>query len=402
MMNMKTYVLISWIFFGCIFIGACTEKTSNDHSHLQSESKQKYTCSMHPQIVQDHPGICPVCSMDLVPVSSQTSNHITLNDNQVKLANIKTEKVSTKPVGHTHVANGRLANDETLAEKVSARAGGRIDRLFIKETGTMIRKGEPMYELFSEELQTLAQEYILGLEQYRVLGESEPRFKSIMESTEKKLLLYGISKNQIQEIRESGKAKERVTYYSPVSGYVSDLEVSEGQYVQEGQSLFAVQNNNNLWVEAELYPSETALVKVGDQIKVRITGFESEDAVVSFLSPEFRTNTQISEMRAVLKNSSGKYKPGMQAQVMFTSSSREAMAVPLNAIIRDGKGTHLYVKTAPNTFEPRMVKTGSENIEVAEVTEGLRDGEEVVTSGAYLLYSEMVLKKGGEVIIHNH
>jgi membrane fusion protein, copper/silver efflux system len=401
-MAMKTYVLISLIFFGFMFLGACTQRAPNDHDDSQGESKEKYTCPMHPQIVQDHPGTCPVCNMDLVPVTSSTSNHITLNDNQVILANIKTEKVSTKPVGHTYVANGRLANDETISEKVSSRVSGRIDRLFIKETGTMIRKGDPMYELFSEELQTLQQEYLLGLEQYRVLGEEQPRFKKIMESAEKKLSLYGISKNQIQQIRESGKIKEHVTYYSPVSGYISDLQVSEGLYVREGQSLFAVQNNNNLWVEAELYPSETALVKVGDKIKVRITGFESEDAVVSFLSPEFRTNTQISEMRAVLKNNSGKYKPGMQAQVMFTSSSREAMAVPLDAIIRDGKGTHLYVKTAPNTFEARMVRTGSENIEVAEITDGLKDGEEVVTSGAYLLYSEIVLKKGGEVLIHNH
>lgn len=359
---------------------------------------------MHPQVVSDGPGTCPICKMDLVPVTATSSGQIVLTDNQVKLANIKTAKVKREFVGHTHVANARLVTDETRTEQVSARVAGRLDKLYVKEIGTIVQKGAPVYEIFSEELQTLQREYLLAHEQFEKLGKSESRYKSILESAEKKLVLYGVSANQLRELQQTGKIREWITYYSPVSGYVSELQASEGQYVQEGMMVFEVQDNSSLWVEAEIYPDETSLIKVGDKVQVRVTGFEpvAENAVVSFFSPEFRANTQINMMRAELQNPDRKYKSGMQAQVLFTSSSRQAIAVPQDAIIRDGKGAHLYVKTADNTFEPRMITTGSENTAVTEVTSGLNEGEEVVISGAYLLYSEIVLKRGGEAIKHDH
>jgi membrane fusion protein, copper/silver efflux system len=398
---MKKIILLFFLVTGAMFY-SCRQEVNHDHA-VQGKH-EKYTCPMHPQIVSDKKGTCPICKMDLVLVTASASSQIRLSDNQVKLANIRTAKVTQEFVGHRHIANGRLTADETGAAQISVRVAGRLDKVYVKETGTTVKKGDPLYELFSEQLQALQQEYLLALEQYEVLGKTELRYKSMAESAEKKLTLYGVSTKQLGELKRSRKVAQGTTFYAPASGYIAQINVSEGQYVQEGMTLFEVQDNSTLWVEAEIYPGETSLIKLGDKVQVRVSGFEptTEEATVSFFSPELQTNTQINMMRAELKNAAGKYKPGMQVQVVFTSSQRMAMAVPLDAIIRDGKGAHLFVKTGNNTFEPRPVKTGSENIDVAEVTEGLKEGEEIVTSGAYLLYSEIVLKKGGEGINHVH
>lgn len=136
-------------------------------------------------------------------------------------------------------------------------------------------------------------------------------------------------------------------------------------------------------------------MKQGDKLTVRINGFESTplEAKVIFLSPEYRANSQITVIRAMIDNPELKFKPGMQAQVFFTHSSRTAVAIPIDAVIRDGKGTHVYVETGTNTFQPRMVKTGLEDFEQVEISEGLKEGERIAITGAYLLYSEIILKK---------
>jgi len=147
------------------------------------------------------------------------------------------------------------------------------------------------------------------------------------------------------------------------------------------------------------------LAKAGDKINVRVTGFENQpiEAKVTFLSPEFRANTQIMSMRASISNQTLALKPGMQAQVLFSHSTKNALSLPVDAVIRDGRGTHVYVQRGHNTFRPQMVKTGIEDFEKVEITEGLVEGDTVAVTGAYLLYSEIILKKGTDPMAgHNH
>jgi membrane fusion protein, copper/silver efflux system len=403
---MKTIITVILAFGVFTLLTGCTqENKGHDHNHeAETASGQKYTCPMHPQIVADKPGSCPVCGMDLVPVSKNTSHEIMLNDAQVQLANISTRKIAKSQIGQTLTINARLVQDESKTEVVSSRVAGRIERLFVKETGVPVRKGQPLYTLFSETIQTLQKEYLLAIKQYEAFGDDQPRYKAFMNAARKKLELYGLNETQIDELSKSRVVPSQVTYYSPAAGYVTEVLVGEGQYVEEGQVLINLENTESLWVEAELYPSETAMVKTGDRISIRVAGFgaQTEEATVTFLSPEFRNSTQITIMRAVLRNSDGKYKRGMQAQVFFTSSSKVALTVPSDAIIRDSKGAHVYVQTAENTFRPRAVETGVENFEAVEITNGVNEGETVVISGAYLLYSELMLKKGVDASAHQH
>lgn len=407
---MKRIFIISFISLAVL---ACSkEKQVNEHTAhglAQEESAPaKYTCPMHPNVVQDGPGKCPVCGMDLVQKTASattSSDDLMLTDSQIKLANITTQKVSIQSIGQTVVVNGKLAENEDLSQVISSRAAGRIEKLFVKETGRTIQKGEPLYELYSETLLTLQREFLLAKEQYDALGSTETRYKSFVDAARRKLLLYGLTKSQVEDLSKNKNTQNQITFLSPASGIVTEISVSEGQYVSEGGSLIRIENIANLWLEAELYPSEASIAKVGDKINVRVSGFENQpvEATVTFFSPEFRANTQIMSMRASISNSTLAFKPGMQAQVFFSHSSKKALSLPVDAVIRDGNGTHVYVQRGHNAFRPQMVKTGIEDFEKVEITEGLSEGDTVAITGAYLLYSEIILKKGTDPMAgHTH
>ncbi len=377
------------------------------HDHSAETPATKYTCPMHPNVLQDGPGKCPVCGMDLVlkSQSSGDSNDLMLNSSQISLANITTQKAALQSVGQTVVINSRLVVDQDYSEAITSRAAGRVERLFFKETGRIVKSGEPLYELYSETLLTLQKEYLLAKDQYETLGKTETRYESFLKASEKKLLLYGLSKNQVEQLGQTKTVQQRITFLAPAGGMITEINASEGQYLPEGGMLYKIEDITRLWLEAELYPQETSLVKIGDKINVKVSGYESTpvETKVTFLSPEYRANTQITIMRALIDNSEFKFNPGAQAQVVFSHSARKTLAIPTDAVIRDGKGTHVYVETGTNTFQPRMVKTGIEDFERVEITDGLVENEIVVVSGAYLLYSELVLKKGGSPMAgHQH
>lgn len=377
---------------------SCSREKVDDHGHATHTVKEKYTCPMHPQVVQEGPGKCPICGMDLVLVSKGNAASLDLmfNDTQLKLANITTQVVSKKSIGETTVINGRLVTNDDFKNVVSSRVSGRIEKLFVKETGRTITKGEPIYELYSEALFTLQKDYLLANEQYRALGSPDKHYKDFVVASEKKLLLYGLTREQISGLARSKKVQPKITFVSQVNGIVTKIDATEGQYIPEGGSIYEVDDISKLWVEAELYPSETSLVNIGDTLSLKISGFENTSVygVVSFLSPEYKANSQITIIRASINNPGLKFKPGMQVQAYFTHSAHESLAVPADAVIRNGKGSHVYVQRGKNTFRPQMVKLGLDDEDQVEIKEGLSDGDTIVATGAYLLYSELVLKKG--------
>jgi membrane fusion protein, copper/silver efflux system len=380
-----------------VIFSSCASDSTKDHVDDHA-MELAYTCPMHPAVIKEKPGTCPICGMDLVPVNRNEAqkSFVMLSDNQMKLANISVRKVSRKVFGQSITVNGTLSLNQEESEFISSRVSGRIEKLAFKETGKHVVKGTYLYSIYSEQLLTLQQEYLLAREQYEKLGAAEKRYKSFLESATKKLLLYGMTVDQLRKIKGKETLNPLVTFVSPSSGVIAELNVTEGQYVAEGTPLFRIENLERLWVEAELYPDETPDINIGDKIEVFTNESNSDvvNATVTFLSPELRASSQLIMMRAEIDNANGNLRPGQQVDISITHSSKETLAVPADALVRSAEGSHVYVMNGKNTFRPVMVKTGLENEREVEIIDGIMEGDTIAISGAYLLYSELVLKKG--------
>ncbi len=353
---------------------------------------------MHPQIVKDGPGTCPICKMDLVSISNQgVTNEIMLSESQIQLANITTMSVASGDFNTSKVLNGRLISNPEFSDVISSRYPGRIEKLFVKETGMRVAAGQLVFTIYSEELQTLQQDYILQQKQAAAFP-NEQIYKSLRESAKSKLKLFGYSNAQIAALGRGGRAVPTVTVYAKAAGTVQEINVAEGQYVTEGSPVLRLENFNQLWLEADVYPAEIKQINVGMELKYSVNGVQNsgETAKVNFISPQIDPQTQLLKIRASIKNP-GNFQPGMQATVILpVAEIKKAVSLPLAAVIRDEDGAHVFVKTGKNTFAPKMVKTGEEDAGQIIVTSGLGDVKEVVVSGAYLLWSEFILKKGAD------
>lgn len=394
----KLIVILTISFLG---ISGCkqphdhTQEVAADTTTAPAADTEKYVCPMHPQVISDQPGTCPVCGMDLVASGSghQTqAGHLMLTATQERLANIRVQRIGGGSIADGSVINARIARDEESVVNISSRASGRIEKLYVRETGQSIRAGQPLYELYSESLIAQIQEYLMLKDQYAKLGDKRSHYESLVKSAEMKLIRYGLTTTQLGKLT---RTTTRVTFLAPASGTVSEVMAIEGQYIVEGAPLYRLDNLGKLWIEAELFPQEVTAFNIGDRIAARISGTgNTVDARVEFITPAYRENSQIVILRATLDNPYGILRPGMQATIQRPRSGTVNLQLPLDAIIRDGNGARAFVRNAPQSYAMRMVETGRENASSIEITSGLAAGDEVVVTGAYLLYSELTLKGG--------
>ena len=399
------HIIVILIAFVTVFAQpSCKDKEANNQT--ETKIKQTYTCPMHPQIVSEKPGTCPICGMDLVPFDkTNVSDFLTLSESQQALANVTTDTVRTASFSSFKRLNGRLAVNPSQSEFISSRVAGRIEALYVRETGVQVRKGQPLYKIYSEQLATLQQEYLVTIAQADQFP-NDAKFQQLEAAAKQKLLLYGQSEQQIRGLRGRKQTSPYITYSSPADGTVSELLVTEGQYVAEGSSIMSLEGYYNIWVEADLYPAEAHLVKKGSPVTVTVAGFESESMKmqIDFIAPALQSGNQLLTIRGSIPNARNQFKAGMQAivEVPVMQTSR-AMTLPVEAVIREGQGAHVWVQSGKGQYKPQMVQTGSENFDRVEVTNGLNEGDIVVVSGAYLLYSEFKLKKGKNPMEgHNH
>lgn len=378
-----------------VLLTACKQQTAK--KEVAAEKKQTYTCSMHPQVVRDAPGACPICGMDLVPFDKNNiSASLTLGEDQIALANITIVMADSGSIGGYKYLAGRLVTDPAQTAFVSSRVAGRIDVLNVRETGVQVRKGQPLYSIYSEELAALQQEYLLAVAQVKQFP-GDAKFEQIEKAARQKLLLYDQTDAQLQHLVQTQKSAPLITYYAPVSGTVSALSVTQGQYVPAGGDIMKLESYQELWVEADVYPSEAGSIRPGQEVKVMIPGWEAQaqSMTIRFINPALQPGSQLLQVRGTIANAGSQWQPGLQATILLPVKKTAAgLRLPVDAVIRNGKDAHVWIETGKGVFEPRPVKTGMENADMIEITEGVDAGEQVVVTGAYLLYSEYVLKKG--------
>ena len=394
--------LLSFIVLITVLFTACTQKPKV--TVAKTSNTVYYTCSMHPHIHEDHPGNCPICGMKLIKVEitgsnmDMAANKIRLTTAQIQLAAIQTDTVREENVGLEKTLTGTVTTDENKAEALSARIAGRVQQLFVRTTGEKIAIGQPVYSIYSEDLQEAEKEYLLAKQQQKILHNPDVDYGQLISAAENKLQLWDLSAAQIRNIATSGKVSATTTVLSKIGGTVSEISVHEGDYVTEGMTILKTQALNSLWVEAQLYAGETDSYKENNQVSVSFPdlGGQAINGKVEFVNPELSEASKVDLIRISIPNPHGLIRPGMLAYISIAGSNSRALVVPASAVLTDGMGRLVWIKNSDGSFSSRMIKAGNGNQNYVPVLSGLNAGDIVVTNGAYLLNSEAIFKNGND------
>ena len=395
---------ITFIAFLLFVLTSC-----KNNNQLATDPDTYYTCSMDPQVVEYKPGKCPICKMDLTPVKKkkgENKDELQLSEQQIQLGNIQTDTIRNGTIGDQLVLTATLNFDQMKTTSVSSRVMGRVERLFYKNMGDYVKQGAPLYEIYSEDLNNAKQEYILALEKKTTFtAQTVIDFDQLIQSAKNKLLLWGLHEAQITELAQSKKATPTTIFYSTAAGFITQLDIREGDYVMEGGTIVKLANLNTLWAEAQVFTSQLAAVDNNSMIVVQIPEFDDMEikGCIEFVNPEINPDTRVNLIRVSIPNQGNQLKPGMPAYVILKSPPRNSLSLPIDAVIRDGKGATVWLQSGKNTFKSVMVQPGLESGDRIEIKSGLKEGDIVVLSGAYLLHSEYVFKKGADPMAgHNH
>jgi Cu(I)/Ag(I) efflux system membrane fusion protein len=365
---------------------------NKNHNHAEmAGADEYYTCSMDPQVVENKAGNCPVCHMKLIKVKKNNlkPGQIKLSAQQIKLGNITFDTLRVQEIAKEIILTGKVAIDQNLSEAISARVPGRIESLAVKNIGDYIRKGQLLYEIYSEDLNAAQAEYILAL-------QKSSSTEDFSEAAKTKLSLYGMSETQINQLKISKQVLHSVPIYAASEGFVNEISVTEGSYVSTGTTLFRIASPHSLWIEAQAYLSYLSYLKIGTEAYVSIPAAneKSFSGRIIFIDPQVQSPARYVLIRFQIANPSQQIRPGMLASIVLQTEKKKSFALPVDAVTQDSNGANVWVRNSDGVFENRMVTTGMQNSQQIEIIEGLMAGNVVVVTGAYLLNSEYVFKKG--------
>jgi Cu(I)/Ag(I) efflux system membrane fusion protein len=392
-----------FLFLMLLGVSGCDNRNKNKSSEMKdmdmSKDSDYYTCSMHPTVKSKEPGNCPICKMKLIKVKAAkiklAPNQLMIDEYKQSLAGISTSVAIISEINPVITTTGKAAVDENKTVSISSRMNGRIDKLYLRNPDEYVNTGQPLYDLYSEELLADENDYLLSLEQESKTITNKETFSNITQASKNKLVLWGMTDSQIKELENKKNLSSKITIHSQVSGFVTDILVKEGQYVSEGTVVFKITDLSSVWVEAQLYPDEIQYLNKTKQIPIEFEALPNEmfNGQEVFDNPSFENNTKINLVRFIVENLTNKIKPGMMAYIRLQKDHKKTLVVPKSAVLA-GVMTTMWVEIAKNIFENRMIETGLEDRKNVEIISGIKEGEKVVISGAYLINSEYIFKKG--------
>lgn len=434
-----------------------------------------YTCGMHPSVrvkPEDYEkgnNKCPICNMDLVPVYKEEAEmameaeehegreiEIKLTPRAQALAQVETEEIQFRPLFKEINTVGQVDYDERKVAFVAAWISGRIDKLFVDFTGNRIKKGDPLVWIYSPNLVTSQEEYLLALETLERVKdgpekETVNQAKSLVESSKRRLLLWGVSEKQIKELEERKKANTNMVIYAPIGGTVIHKNAFEGKYVKEGENLYQIADLFNLWILADVYEYEMALIKNGQRVEITSPAYPGEkfEGKISFIDPYLNPKTRTVKVRMNVPNPQLKLKPGMYVNVLLSAHVQEGirgsgkvtyicpmhpevvsdnpddchicgmalvqkeavspdsvLAVPKNAVLDTGTRKLVYVEKEKGTYVPKEIEVGTEAVALVNgqrrkfysLIAGLTEGMKIVTQANFLIDSQSQITGQAEAI----
>lgn len=363
-----------------------------------------YKDPMHPWFTSDRPGKAPDCGMDMVPVYEGESDVKGVRIDPVMMQNIgvKTEVAGRRRLSRTIRTVGKVEYDETRLHNINTKIMGWVEKLYVDYTGSTVRKGDPLLDIYSPDLVNTQQEYLLALRyrdrlQASSVEEAKKSAEELVATAKRRLLYWDISPEQIQEIENLGVPKKVMTIYSPADGIVMEKMVVNGQNVMAGMTLYVIADLSRIWVLADIYQYETAWVESNQDAEVELSYVSGKKfpGTVAYVYPFLSEESRTVKVRVEVSNPKGRIllKPGMFATVTIRSPQAvNAIAVPEQSVLRSGERNIVVVSLGGGYFDPREVNLGVIADGYVQVLEGLKEGETIVTSSQFLIDSESNLK----------
>jgi len=425
------------------------------HDRGTVAAKPKYVCPMHPTIVSDHPGDCPICGMKLVPATAQDAGTgteqkppgerkvafyrspmdpkqtspvprkdemgmdylpvyqdelsgdgsskveglaaVNIDPQRQQIIGLRTAPVTSGAVGESWRTVGRVAVDETRVHHVNVKVAGFVERIHVDYVGKLVKAGDPLFAIYSPELFSAQQEYLLALRTRKALGAgslSSSAGEDLVESARQRLRLWDIPESQIARLEKTGEPRKTLTLYSPSTGVVTKKDVVQGHRLQEGDMPYEVTDLREVWVLADAYESDLSRLKLGMAATLTLQAFPNRTfkGKVIFIDPILDPKTRTAKVRLAFPNPTGELRPEMFGEVTLRARAREGLRIPADAVIDSGTKKVVFVALGEGKFQPREVKLGVTGTDFAEVLSGLGAGEQVVTRANFLIDSESRLR----------
>lgn len=394
---------------------SCNSQKQNSDGQVNAVPKQLYTCSMHPQIIEDHPGDCPICGMHLIKMNQRPTAipaNIKLESlvkpaNEFVISSLPVTTLQQKNSGDSINSFGTIEYDSRTTGTISARVSGRIEKLYIRYRYEEVEKGQKIMDIYSPELLTAQQNLLFLL-------SNDAQNATFIKTAKQKLLLLGMSDQQLNEVIRSGKPAYAVSIYSDYNGHIheagmdnptntsnamqdvstvtEELSLKEGMYVEKGQTLFMIMSHHQAWAALQIYPEDETLIKVGDAVSI-VPEADTTNIIsgqIDFIEPFFRSNSKTLTARVYFHNAY--HLPvGSHVTASIYTANKQASWLPQSAVISLGLNEVVFLKDSGG-FRVHKVVTGIHNNEAVQILTGLTATDTVAVDAAYLIDSESFIK----------
>jgi RND family efflux transporter MFP subunit len=413
-MNKKIFavILLSILVAGGIGFVYWKHQTS---SKSQNVKKEIYYCPMHKDYVSDTPGNCPICEMKLVKKGSEdqptqqiteqdtsqtTQSNVFISPERQQMLGVRSVRAEYKTLNLQIRTVGKITYDETRITHLHTKFNGWIEHVYADFVGEPVKKGEPLFTIYSPELVSTQEEYLLALRSKEKLGNSSYDWISkgsntLADSARERLKLWGITDAEIDQVEKTGKAQRTLTIYSPTNGVVTQRAAyHHGTYITPEMDLYTIVDISTVWLIADVYEKDLPFIKIGQEVSIEFPygNAKTIHSRIGFFYPYLDPATRTGQIRIQLKNPDNQLKLDQFVNVFIKTEQQEHLVVPTDSVLNTGDQKYVFVDLGNGYFDPRAVRTGTQTPEGIAIEEGLKQNERVVTSANFLVDSEARLR----------
>jgi RND family efflux transporter MFP subunit len=360
---------------------------------------------MHPAYKSDKPGTAPDCGMDLVPKyaddggQDMAAGTVNIAAGKQQVMGVRTVTVEQKPVVRDIRATAQIVPDETKIAHIHVKVPGFVEKVYVDFVGQLVKKGQPVFTLYSPDMVATQEEYLIAKRGERTLGgapyqEVSQGAQSLLRSARQRLKLWDISDAQIKKLDETGEVSKTITIHSPITGFVTDRKVFPNVSVTPEMDLYVVSDLSNIWATADIYQYELPFVKVGQKAQLQLSYYPGKtySGRITYIYPSMDPTTHTAKVRIDISNPNFELKPQMFGDVQIKVDYGNKILVPQDAVLNSGNEQTVFVVREGGNFEPRKVTLGPAVEGNVVILSGLKAGETIVTSGNFLIDSESRMK----------